>query len=92
MTSSSDLSASASHAATDTDTRADTGAVARQGVQNPFQAMVAITALCAVASVSIVALAFCLTQTISASGLWAVAAMAAAPIAMGLGMAFLLQR
>ncbi|WP_221029348.1 hypothetical protein [Actomonas aquatica] len=98
MTSSSDLPVSASIAASDkprdAEASANAGAAAasHRGVQNPFQALVAITALCAVASVSIVALAFCLTQTISATGLWAVAAMSAAPAAMGFGIAYLLMK
>ena len=40
------------------------------------------------ASVGIVALAFCLLSNISGAGMWAVAAMSAAPAAMGIAMAF----
>lgn len=56
--------------------------------KTPFQPLVAVTAFCAVASVAIVALAFCLLRDISDEGLWAIAAMVAAPSLMGIGIAF----
>jgi len=50
--------------------------------------LVAIAGACAGASVGIVAIAFIFMHSITDSGMWAVAAMAAAPSFMGLGIAY----
>lgn len=44
------------------------------------------------ASAGIVALAFCLLRDISGAGMWAVAAMSAAPSAMGIAIAFFMTK
>jgi hypothetical protein len=54
--------------------------------------LIPIAAACAGASVGIVAIAFVFLHSISDAGMWAVAAMAAAPSAMGVGIAYFLTR
>jgi hypothetical protein len=58
----------------------------------PLSPLVLVAFFCALASVGIVALAFCLLREISGNDLWAVAAMAAAPWLMGTGMAYFMTR
>jgi hypothetical protein len=58
----------------------------------PLHPLVAVAGYCAVASIAIVALAFCLNHTISGVGMWAIAAMAATPSLMGIGIAFFMTR
>jgi hypothetical protein len=58
----------------------------------PLHPLVAVAGYCAVASIAIVALAFCLNHTISGVGMWAIAAMTAAPSLMGIGIAFFMTK
>jgi hypothetical protein len=58
----------------------------------PLHPLVAVALVCALASAGIVALAFCLQHSISGGGMWAVAAMAAAPSLMGIGIAFFMTK
>ncbi|MCF3648173.1 hypothetical protein [Synoicihabitans lomoniglobus] len=58
----------------------------------PANPLVLIAVFCSFASVGIVALAFCLLRDISSSGMWAVAAMSAAPSLMGVALAFFITK
>jgi len=58
----------------------------------PFHQLVLVAFFCALASVGIAALAFCLLRDISDNGMWAIAAMAAAPSLMGIGIAYFMTR
>jgi hypothetical protein len=58
----------------------------------PFPHLVAVAAFCATASLGIVALAFCVLNNTSDGGMWAIAAMVAAPSLMGIGIAFFMTR
>lgn len=60
---------------------------------SPLQLTALVAILCSFASVGIVALAFCLLRPISDGGMWAVAAMTAAPALLGIVVAaFLTQQ
>ena len=58
----------------------------------PVHPSIAVAGFCATASVGIAAVALCVLHTISDSGMWAIAAMTAAPSAMGVGIAFFISR
>lgn len=58
----------------------------------PSHPLVVVAGLCGLASVSIVALVFCLRRDISGTAMWAVAAMAAAPSLMGVAMAYFMTK
>jgi hypothetical protein len=58
----------------------------------PFHPLVVVAGCCALASAGIVALVFSLLRPIPVDGLWAIAAMAAAPSLMGLGIAYFMTR
>lgn len=60
--------------------------------KSPAHPLLVAAIFCSMASVGIVALAFCLLRDISAAGMWAIAAMAAAPSALGIAMAFFLTK
>jgi hypothetical protein len=58
----------------------------------PFPHLVAVAAFCSTASLGIVALAFCVLNDITDGGMWAIAAMTAAPPLMGIGIAYFMTR
>ena len=60
--------------------------------QTPTHPLVAIAGACAGASVGIVAVTFMLLHNISEGGMWAIAAMAAAPSGMGIGIAYFMTK
>jgi hypothetical protein len=58
----------------------------------PSHPLVAIAGYCASASAGIGFFAFVLLHQISDGGMWAIAAMAAAPALMGIGMAYFITK
>lgn len=54
--------------------------------------LIGIAICCGITSICIAALAFCLLPINSDSGLWAIAAMIAAPSLMGVAMAFFMTK
>jgi len=58
----------------------------------PPHPLVAIAGYCASASAVIIISAFLLLHEISDGGMWAIAAMAAAPALMGIGMAYFITK
>ena len=59
---------------------------------SPLQLAAVVAILCSFSSVGIVALAFCLLRPISDVGMWAVAAMTAAPALLGIVVAAFLTK
>ncbi len=59
---------------------------------SPLHPLIGIAICCGITSICIAALAFCLVRVNSDSGLWAIAAMIAAPSLMGVAMAFFMTK
>lgn len=60
--------------------------------KGPLHNLAVVAIFCCFASVGIVALAFCLLRNISGAGMWAIAAMSAAPPMMGIAIAYIMIR
>jgi membrane protein YqaA with SNARE-associated domain len=71
---------------------AETQQVMNESNKAPLPQLVLVAFFSALASVGMVALAFCLLSNISGNGMWAIAAMAAAPSLMGTGIAYFMTR